>query len=153
ITPFIRPGESNTLTLRVVKWSDASYVEDQDQWWHAGVTRSVFVYTTPRVHIADVCARAALLDDHTTGRLDLQVDVAFDGVEPEAGWTVVANTPDPTLDQPAPVPDARELDHVTGGDRDLIERRAARLPIDPAQTERFERLQQHRSPPVVGQAT
>ena len=48
-----RPG-TNTLTLRVVKWSDATFVEDQDQWWHGGITRSVFLYATgarpPRRH-------------------------------------------------------------------------------------------------------
>ena len=39
ITAALKPG-ANTLTLRVVKWSDASYVEDQDQWWHGGISRS-----------------------------------------------------------------------------------------------------------------
>ena len=40
ITDHLAPG-SNTLTLRVVKWSDATYIEDQDQWWHGGIPRSV----------------------------------------------------------------------------------------------------------------
>lgn len=37
---------SNTLRLTVVKWSDATFVEDQDQWWHGGITRSVYLYVT-----------------------------------------------------------------------------------------------------------
>ena len=39
LTDRLRTG-ANTLTLRVVKWSDATYIEDQDQWWHGGVTRA-----------------------------------------------------------------------------------------------------------------
>ena len=41
----VSPG-SNTLRLTVVKWSDAIFVEDQDQWWHGGITRSVYLYAT-----------------------------------------------------------------------------------------------------------
>ncbi|MEA2629905.1 MAG: beta-galactosidase, partial [Chloroflexota bacterium] len=37
LTGLLRPG-TNTLNLRVVKWSDATYVEDQDQWWHGGIS-------------------------------------------------------------------------------------------------------------------
>ena len=45
-------GGTNTIRLRVIKWSDATYIEDQDQWWHGGITRSVFLYATGRVHLA-----------------------------------------------------------------------------------------------------
>ena len=37
VTSVVRP-RANTISLRVVKWSDATYVEDQDQWWHGGIT-------------------------------------------------------------------------------------------------------------------
>ena len=37
---------ANVLRLTVVKWSDATFIEDQDQWWHGGLTRSVFLYAT-----------------------------------------------------------------------------------------------------------
>ena len=108
ITPHVRVGAANTLRLRVIKWSDASYVEDQDQWWHGGITRSVFVYATPRVHIADVHAAAALVEDFATGRLDLRVEVAFDGVEPEAGWSVRADFAEQMRSLAVPVHDPRE---------------------------------------------
>ena len=56
LTAHLRPGR-HTLTLRVVKWSDASYVEDQDQWWHGGITRSVYLYATSDIYLADVADR------------------------------------------------------------------------------------------------
>lgn len=89
ITADLRPG-ANTVRLHVVKWSDASYLEDQDQWWHGGITRPVFLYATQRVYLADVRVIALLADDLTTGTLDVHVDVASGDDPPEAGWTVEA---------------------------------------------------------------
>ncbi len=93
VTAFVRQG-ANRLTLRVVKWSDATFVEDQDQWWHGGITRSVYLYSTPRVHLADVRVNAGLADDLRTGTFELLADVAFDGVEVAPGWSVEARLGD-----------------------------------------------------------
>jgi len=62
ITEAVAVGR-NTISLTVVKWSDASYVEDQDQWWHGGITRSVFLYATDHVHLGDVRAIGRRRDD------------------------------------------------------------------------------------------
>ena len=83
------PG-TNTLEVRVVKWSDASFIEDQDEWWLGGITRSVFLYSTGRTYLADVKAIAGLADDLTTGTLELGVQVAFDQGVPEHGWMIEA---------------------------------------------------------------
>jgi beta-galactosidase len=86
ITAAARDGE-NLLAVMVVRWSDASYVEDQDQWWHAGIHRHVEVYATPHTHIADVHAIAGLAGDGSTGTLEVRTTVGFaDG--PRRGCTV-----------------------------------------------------------------
>jgi Glycosyl hydrolases family 2, sugar binding domain len=36
VTPHVKLGATNTLEVVVLRWSDGSYVEDQDQWWMAG---------------------------------------------------------------------------------------------------------------------
>ncbi|MCT9929679.1 DUF4981 domain-containing protein [Planotetraspora sp. A-T 1434] len=89
VTHAVRPGEPNTIGLTVVKWSDATFVEDQDQWWHGGVTRPVHLYVTERLFVDDVHIRAGLADG---GAGDLRVDVqvrSADGLLPE-GWHVRA---------------------------------------------------------------
>ncbi|MFI9798953.1 glycoside hydrolase family 2 TIM barrel-domain containing protein [Streptomyces sp. NPDC052302] len=58
VTQAVRPGARATVRLTVVKWSDASHIEDQDQWWHGGLTRSVLLYATDPLHLADVTVRA-----------------------------------------------------------------------------------------------
>jgi beta-galactosidase len=75
VTQLVRHGEENELVAVVVRWSDASFVEDQDQWWHAGIARHVHVYTGA---IEDVFARATLGDDYRRGLLSVTAAAAGD---------------------------------------------------------------------------
>ena len=75
----------------MVKWSDASYIEDQDQWWHGGITRSVYLYTTSTVYLADVSAAAGLAADGRTGSLQLDVQLGTSGTRLATGWSVEAS--------------------------------------------------------------
>jgi beta-galactosidase len=90
LTERVRAGASHTLRLAVVKWSDASFVEDQDQWWHGGITRSVFLYATGLVHLADVVVDAGLEPDGATGTLSLEVHVGWPESLRGPGWRVEA---------------------------------------------------------------
>ena len=104
VTELVRPGP-NTVSLTVIKWSDASYVEDQDQWWHGGITRPVFLYATEPVHLVDVRAIATLGKDLASGALEVRAEVDFAGRAPGPGWTVEARLGDLTGLLAAPVPD------------------------------------------------
>ncbi len=66
ITDHVRPG-TNTLALRVFRWSDGSYLESQDMLRMSGIERSVYLVAVPAVHTADFFARATL-DDRLPGR-------------------------------------------------------------------------------------
>jgi beta-galactosidase len=41
ISALVHHDVPNELVAVVVRWSDASFVEDQDQWWHAGLPRAI----------------------------------------------------------------------------------------------------------------
>jgi beta-galactosidase len=89
VTEVVRFGAPNLVALAVVKWSDASYVEDQDQWWMGGVHRDVTLWSTGPTWIEDVFARAepdASLRDAT---LRLDVKLGFVG-PPQDGWAIEA---------------------------------------------------------------
>jgi beta-galactosidase len=77
LTPFLVPGE-NQLAVVCIRYSDATYVEDQDHWWMAGLYRDVFLYSTDQAYIEDVFA-TALLDkaDYQTGELTVKTKLAF----------------------------------------------------------------------------
>lgn len=80
VSDLLVPGE-NVLTAMVIRWSDATYVEDQDHWFMAGLHREVFLYATGARHLADVKVVADLDLDGGTGRLDVRTTVGV----PEAG--------------------------------------------------------------------
>ena len=75
ITGFLKEGE-NLLCLKVIRYSDASYVEDQDQWWYGGIHRSVFLYSTADCYIKDIKAMPPSFeskDGKPFGRIELAV--------------------------------------------------------------------------------
>ena len=47
-------GKDVLIAIKVIRYSDASFVEDQDQWWFGGIHRSVYLYSTENTFIADV---------------------------------------------------------------------------------------------------
>ena len=53
ITAEVQDG-TNEIELRVAKWSVFSYLEDQDQWWQSGLSRSVQLHRLARVRLQDV---------------------------------------------------------------------------------------------------
>ncbi len=55
ITPFLNPAsEEHTLALMCVRYSDASFIEDQDQWWFGGIHRDVYLFATENTWIEDI---------------------------------------------------------------------------------------------------
>ncbi|MDR1284412.1 MAG: DUF4981 domain-containing protein, partial [Opitutaceae bacterium] len=78
ITPALRPaGQDNELLATVIKWSDASFIEDQDMWWLSGLHREVFLYATPRIHLADIHAIPALHEGNRAATLRLDARLAW----------------------------------------------------------------------------
>lgn len=52
ITPYLKKGE-NILSVRVLRYSDGSYLEDQDHWRLSGIQREVYIMAEPKLRIAD----------------------------------------------------------------------------------------------------
>lgn len=71
ITSYLHEGD-NELTVQVIKWSDGSYLEDQDYWRLSGIYRDVFLYSKPSTEIYDMTLQTNLLEDFTTGILSVQ---------------------------------------------------------------------------------
>jgi len=76
ISSFLTDGE-NQLTVIVVKWSDASFIEDQDHWWMAGIYRDVYIHSLPQNSISDLFATASLDNDYKNGLLNLKLHSNF----------------------------------------------------------------------------
>lgn len=62
ITPYVKE-KNNKLAVEVYRWSDGSYLEDQDMWRLSGIFRSVELWIRPKVHIQDYSFTSDLLAD------------------------------------------------------------------------------------------
>ena len=83
VTEFLQPGE-NTVAVQVFRWSDGSYLEDQDMWRISGIFRDVFLYSPPPVRVRDFEVLAGLDDTYTDGRIEVRVEVQG-GPDTESG--------------------------------------------------------------------
>jgi beta-galactosidase len=74
ITEYVKPGE-NLLAVEVYRWSDGSYLEDQDFWRLSGIFRDVYLLAVDDLHIWDLEARPELDDSLENGALEVDVAV------------------------------------------------------------------------------
>ncbi len=74
VTKYVRPGE-NTLAVEVYRFSDGSYLEDQDFWRLSGLFRDVEIVSRAPQHVRDFYARTHLDAQYRDARLALNVKV------------------------------------------------------------------------------
>jgi beta-galactosidase/beta-glucuronidase len=81
LTDRLRPGP-NRLTAVVWRYTDGTYLEDQDMWFLSGIFRPVHLIAEPAVTMADVHVRPALDESSGDGTLVAEVTVANAGGRP-----------------------------------------------------------------------
>ncbi len=74
ITPFLKNGE-NDLAVEVIRFSDGSYLENQDMWRLSGIFRDVELYAQPKTFIHDYYVVTDLDADYKDAVLKVSVDV------------------------------------------------------------------------------
>ncbi len=103
ITKYITEGE-NRLAIQVFRWSDGSYLEDQDMWRLSGIHREVMLLAQPKISINDLDIRATLDSNYKDGRLQIRPHLWTAECNPELeGWKLTAQIYDaqkqPLLDE------------------------------------------------------
>ena len=71
ITPYLQDGE-NIISVWVIRWSDGSFLEDQDQWRLSGIHREVYLMAEPKLRIADFFYQAKLDKDYKDALLSIR---------------------------------------------------------------------------------
>lgn len=74
ITPYLNEGE-NEVSAEVYRWSDGSYLEDQDFWRLSGIERDVYLFAKPKLSIQDLFINASLDDHYKNGVINASVFV------------------------------------------------------------------------------
>ena len=89
ITPWLTSGE-NLIAIEVYKYSDGSYLEDQDMWRFGGIHRSVYLYATEDIRIQDFGVRTELDENYEDAILQINPEIALYGNQSEAGYVIEA---------------------------------------------------------------
>ncbi|MBP3496329.1 MAG: beta-galactosidase, partial [Alistipes sp.] len=87
ITKYIKAGQSNLFAMKIHRWCDGTYLEDQDFWRLSGIARDCYIYARDKAHIKDVKFTATLANDYQDGVLNLNVDVT-----PSVKWVEIVLT-------------------------------------------------------------
>lgn len=80
ITKYLKEGE-NLLAVEVYRWSDGSYIEDQDFWRLSGIFRDVYLWSPPATHLRDFEVLSTLKKDLKTGVFGLSGEITSSAKE------------------------------------------------------------------------
>ncbi len=89
ITDLLRDG-SNQVSVQVFRWSDGSYLEDQDMWRLSGIFRSVYLYSTAAARIRNFTVRTDLDSNYCNATLEIQPALAAKPGLTLSNWTIHA---------------------------------------------------------------
>ncbi|QDT68996.1 Beta-galactosidase [Planctomycetes bacterium MalM25] len=79
LTKYLKEGE-NELAVEVYRWSDGSYLEDQDFWRLSGIFRDVYLEGVPETHLRDIEIKTAFDESDASAGFAVEVDyTATDG--------------------------------------------------------------------------
>jgi beta-galactosidase len=75
ISKYVKPGE-NTIAAEVYRWTDGSYIEDQDMFRLSGIHRDVYLVATPKVHVSDYYLQSIFnSDDYNSALFKIDASV------------------------------------------------------------------------------
>ena len=89
LTDYLKPG-ANQIAVEVYRWSDASYLEDQDMWRMSGIFRDVYLYSTAAARIRDFTVRTELDANYRDATLQIKPDLVDYSHRSLSNWTVRA---------------------------------------------------------------
>lgn len=84
ITRFLREGQ-NVLAAEVYRYSDGSYLEDQDFWRLSGIFRDVYLWSPATLRIRDFFVRTELDGAYRDAALRVEVEVRNDSADSGSG--------------------------------------------------------------------
>ncbi|TXT56324.1 MAG: Beta-galactosidase [Promethearchaeota archaeon] len=88
ITEFVEVGGKNIISVEVYRWSDGSYLEDQDMWRFSGIFRDVFLFCTPKVHVRDFYLYSELDENYREADFKARLKIKNYGKEKRKDYSI-----------------------------------------------------------------
>lgn len=107
ITNYLTAG-ANTIAVQVFRWSDGSWLEDQDKIRLSGIFRDVYVYKIPEVHVNDFFCTTDLDANYRNVQFNISAQLIADIATNKDGYKVQVQLYDslnvPVLTNPLEMP-------------------------------------------------
>ncbi len=84
ITPYVKK-KGNVVAVKVLRYCDGSYLEDQDMWRFSGIYRDVYLCCFPRTYVTDFFFKTELYEDYKKAKVKGKIWVKTDKVGEEEG--------------------------------------------------------------------
>jgi beta-galactosidase len=84
-------NRNNRLAVKVYRWSDGSYLEDQDHWRLSGIQREVYLSAAPEIHIKDIFVQTDLDNEFQDAVLKIRPKMLYMDAEKAASWRIGMN--------------------------------------------------------------
>ena len=72
VTKVLKKGE-NVITAKLYRFSDGSYLEDQDMWWLCDIYRDVYLFAEPKVCLRDFYFKTDFDDTYNDSNVTLNM--------------------------------------------------------------------------------
>jgi len=90
ITDYISSGK-NRIAVQVFRWSDGSYLEDQDMWRLSGIHREVMLMAQPKIALNDFYVRTKFDTNLQDAKVEIRPLLWMKGDEEKLkGWRINA---------------------------------------------------------------
>lgn len=96
ITDYVKKG-NNIIAAQVFRWTDGSYIEDQDMFRMSGIHRDVFLYATPKTHTRDYSLTSGFKgDDYSKATFKVKASVKNYDKKESKNTSLLVTLLDPT---------------------------------------------------------
>ena len=94
IAQYLKEGK-NKIAVEVLRFSDGTFIENQDMWRMSGIFRDVYLFSPPQVHMRDYYAVTDLDSDYRDADLKLSIDLRNYSTQLRQGYEIEASLYDP----------------------------------------------------------
>lgn len=115
ITDLLNPvGQDNTLAVKVLKFCDGTWIEDQDMIYDGGIFRDVYLSSAPVTHIKDYTLKTDLSEDFSKATVNVELQTLNDGEAAKADMAALVTLYD--ANGKVVISKSEAIDEVTSGD-------------------------------------
>jgi beta-galactosidase len=83
--------KNNRLAVKVYRWSDGSYLEDQDHWRLSGIQRDVYLSAAPETYLKDIFVQTELDKNYQDAMLKVRPKIQYTDANKAASWKIGMN--------------------------------------------------------------